>query len=210
MDSNTLKKCSVNIGGISYQLVTQENEVYTRQIAAKADEMVRSILQNNPQLSQSMATVLALVNAVDELSRADQHIQTIEQKDLDLKHQTSETRQELNRLREQNWEMKKEILRLNDLNRDSQALINRLTQPAAEAAEPAAEQPVPIEEIRSISDVGTENVPEEQENGDSEHPADNDPDAPELTDKRVFQQTDLDDYLRAAGLIADDTVKPES
>jgi hypothetical protein len=31
--------------------------------------VIRRVMQNNPQLSQSMSTVLALVNAVDDLNR---------------------------------------------------------------------------------------------------------------------------------------------
>ena len=63
-----IKKIYARIGGMSYHLVTSENELYTRQIAAKADEMINRVMQNNPHLSQNMATILALVNAVDELN----------------------------------------------------------------------------------------------------------------------------------------------
>ncbi|NLM78306.1 MAG: cell division protein ZapA [Ruminococcaceae bacterium] len=129
-----LKKCEVRIGGMVYQLVTSENEIYTRQIASRADEMINRIMQDNPQLSQAMATVLALVNAVDDLTRAYQQMKDINNRQKDQEQKSTEARRELNRLREQNWEMKKELLRLNELTRDYQALINNLTSQGEQAA----------------------------------------------------------------------------
>ena len=124
-----IKKIYARIGGMSYHLVTSENELYTRQIAAKADEMINRVMQNNPHLSQNMATILALVNAVDELNGLYAKQTTVDNQKMEMEKQTSDIRKELMRLREQNWEMKKEILRLNDLCQDYQALITKLTTP---------------------------------------------------------------------------------
>src|SRR5512133_99571 len=100
---------------MSYQLVSAENENYTRQIAAKADEMIRRVMQNNPQLSQNMSTVLAFVNTLDELAKAFQHMNALDSQRQESDRQSGEMRKELARLREQNWEMKKELLRVNGL-----------------------------------------------------------------------------------------------
>lgn len=124
-----IKKIYARIGGMSYHLVTSENELYTRQIAAKADEMINRVMQNNPHLSQNMATILALVNAVDELNGLYAKQTAVDNQKMEMEKQTSDVRKELMRLREQNWEMKKEILRLNDLCQDYQALITKLTTP---------------------------------------------------------------------------------
>ncbi len=179
--ADEIKKCSVRIGGVSYQLVTNENETYTRQIAARADEMIKRVMQDNPQLSQAMATVLALVNAVDELSRAYQQLKGQEGSRLDLDRKASEAKNELNRMREQNWDMKKELLRLQELNREYQALISKLTTPeVAEESDPEPEAPLLAEE-----------TPQEKQ------------DPPDENDKRTMerlQQTNLDDYLQAYGL----------
>ena len=125
-----MKKCAVRIGGVVYQLVTPENEAYARQIASRADEMIKRVMQDNPQLNQAMSTVLALINAVDELAKAYQQMKSFEDQQLGLEHKASEARRELNRLREQNWEMKKDLLNLNELNRDLQTLVSKLTRPA--------------------------------------------------------------------------------
>jgi len=179
--ADEIKKCSVRIGGVSYQLVTNENETYTRQIAARADEMIKRVMQDNPQLSQAMATVLALVNAVDELSRAYQQLKGQEGSRLDLDRKANEAKNELNRMREQNWDMKKELLRLQELNREYQALISKLTTPEV-AEEPGSEAEAPLL---------AEETPQEKQ------------DPPDENDKRTMerlQQTNLDDYLKAYGL----------
>lgn len=123
--TDEIKKISVRIGGMSYQLVSAEDERYTRQIAATADEMIRRVMQNNPQLSQNMAAILALINSLDDFSRLRrQYARHDEQRQLHDR-QISEARAELSRLREQNWEMKKEILRLNALCRDYETLLGQ-------------------------------------------------------------------------------------
>ena len=54
------KKINVMIGGIYYQLVSSEDDQYTRQIASRADEMIRRVMQDNPHLTQNMSSILAL------------------------------------------------------------------------------------------------------------------------------------------------------
>lgn len=193
MAADEIKKCSVRIGGVYYQLVTAENEQYTRKIAARADEMINRIAQDNPQLSQTMATVLALVNAVDELTRAWQQLKGMEGQHLDLDNKASEARRELSRLREQHWEMKKELLRVTELNRDYQTLINKLTQAAAQKPETAAteqltsqldtltpteeaeteeDQTVPVEEEQPVPPVDDQPAPADEQSDQDENGAD--------------------------------------
>ncbi|MEA4888108.1 MAG: cell division protein ZapA [Clostridiaceae bacterium] len=195
--SDEIKKISVRIGGMSYQLVTAENDLYTRQIAAKADEMIHRVLQNSPQLSVNMCTVLALVNAVDEMTGLYQKLSSIDGQKNETEKQAGEARKELMRLREQNWEMKKELLRLNDLCKEYQALINKLTTPeiAADQTEPAENEitPTPIETAAAAAETAPETtVP------DTTAPAENRPENPPTVNPSL-RQTDLDEYLRANG-----------
>lgn len=164
MAADEIKKCSVRIGGVYYQLVTAENEQYTRRIAARADEMINRVMQDNPQLSQAMSTVLALVNAVDELSRAWQQLKGMEGQHLDLDNKASEARRELSRLREQHWEIKKELLRITELNRDYQTLINKLTQAGAQKEPVIPDKEQPQEQARQPQ------VQTEDSQGQSEDP----------------------------------------
>ncbi len=140
-----IHKISVRIGGMSYSLVSGESEAYTRQIATRADEMIRRVSMSSPHLSQQMTTVLALVNAIDELTRqATQQALAEQQRDAaELK--TAELRTELARARELNWEMKKEILRLSALGHDQEhqpaspsALAGSTVHAGPDALEPAA------------------------------------------------------------------------
>lgn len=187
--ADSIKRINVRIGGMNYQLVSAENENYTRQIAAKADEMIRRVMQNNPQLSLNMATTLALVNAQDELARIYQQFSSVDSQKTDSEKQMADTRKELMRLREQNWEMKKEILRLNGLCRDYEALLEKMpdelppqapaadvdfTDDTAYAEEPAA---VSIPDLRAAPQLAS---------------ADPGPSA-------GLTQANLDDYLRENG-----------
>jgi cell division protein ZapA (FtsZ GTPase activity inhibitor) len=165
-----IKRISVRIGGICYQLVSAENEAYTHQIAAKADEMIRRVMQNNPQLSLNMAAILALVNSLDELARTYQQHHVLESQKLDAEKQSGEARKELMRLREQNWDMKKEILRLNALQRDYEIL---LAKSASATAPPAQEEEVDFTDDRAYADESSGSGPSQNLN-----------------------QTNLDDYLR--------------
>lgn len=113
------KKINVMIGGIYYQLVSAEDDQYTRQIASRADEMIRRVMQDNPHLTQNMASILAFVNAIDELNRARQLVVTLENQHQADDKRISELHAELVRLRGQNWDMKKEILLQNEMKQTS-------------------------------------------------------------------------------------------
>lgn len=226
MAKEEMKKCSVRIGGVVYQLVTLENESYTRQIASRADEMINRVLQDNPKLNQTMATVLALVNAVDELTRGYHQIKILEDQKSELEQKALEARHELNRMREQNWEMKKELLRQSELNRDYQALINKLTA----AQEP--EESVDRNDLPEADDFQGDLSPADSTANikESEKPKSNDENEKNKMDEQTslsesfegnnqdamsldrMQQTNLDDYLHAFGLsdIDHDPIKPGS
>lgn len=137
---NTPHKISVRIGGMSYNLVSSEAESYTRQVAARADEMIRRVASSNPQLSQHMATVLALTNAVDETMRLSRHQTLAEQQRDTAEMKTTELRTELAREREVNWELKKELLHLRTLLKNQPIVTTDAidTVPADEPPQPKA------------------------------------------------------------------------
>jgi len=56
--ADSISKITVKIGGMNYQLLAAENEVYMRQVAAHADEMIRRVMQNSPHLTLSMSTAV--------------------------------------------------------------------------------------------------------------------------------------------------------
>ena len=133
---NEVKKINVRIGGMTYNLVSDESEAYTRQIAARADEMIRRVAMSSPQLSQQMTTILALVNAADELTRQAAKQSLAEQQCEATEIKNAELRAELSKARELNWEMKKEILRLSALVREQDRQPGSRHEPSA-AATPA-------------------------------------------------------------------------
>lgn len=130
------KRVSVRIAGVAYQLAAAENEDYIRQLAIQADEMIRRVQQTNPYLNQTMATVLALVNALDENGQSgNQSLQAIRQRDA-AERQLAETRAELNRLREQNWDMKKDLLKMQSLLAEFEQHLEKMHEQAPETESP--------------------------------------------------------------------------
>jgi cell division protein ZapA (FtsZ GTPase activity inhibitor) len=211
--SEEIKRINVRIGGMSYQLVSSENESYTRSIASKADEMVRRVMQSNPQLSLNMATVLALVNSLDELAKVLQHLSIADSSRQDYEKQLAEMRKELMRLREQSWEMKKELLRVNALNNDYEALLARLSVPEpirptqTDHGQPDQDTSgIPAGQDPFMMDPGS---PPDQETAeaapsgmDEQLPAANKPAKGSLPSEYTsdrLKQTNLEDYLRENG-----------
>ena len=194
--ADAIKRITVRIGGMNYQLVSAENEQYTRQIAAKADEMIHRVMQNNPQLSLNMAAVLALVNAKDEICRISQQFSVLENQRAESERQQADTRRELSRMREQNWEMKKEILRLGALCRDYEALLARTAVPPARNSQGA--------EIDYSDDSAYVETAAAEEPGSTANPP-ADTAGPHPTGSTLpvgdskLTQTNLDDYMRENG-----------
>lgn len=123
-----MKKISVSIGGISYQLVSQENETYTREIARKVDETIHQIVQQHPSLSTSQATVLAMVNTLDALTKvnsalieATKEVENVESRAMkeieNAIFKMTKAQHELFSLRDTDFELKKELIRVNELNK---------------------------------------------------------------------------------------------
>jgi cell division protein ZapA (FtsZ GTPase activity inhibitor) len=150
MDQSS-QKISVRIGGMSYNLITTESEQYTRQIAARADEMIRRVSMASPQLSQQMTIVLALTNAVDELTRQGVQQSLAEQQKEAAEQKAEELRVELNRARELNWEMKKELLRLNTLCREQIARLAGMERDAAAAGTATAGRETPAVPAETVA-----------------------------------------------------------
>lgn len=117
IQSDKPKKISVSIGGISYQLVSDETEGYMKDIAAKADDAIKQMLQNNPSLSNIQATVLAMVNLIDIMTKETSEIDKMRARLEELSFSEAKARHELYLQREHGFELKKEILRVNELNR---------------------------------------------------------------------------------------------
>lgn len=59
------KKVIVNINSQDYTVVSVESEDYIKKIARYVDENIKEILEKNPKLSNTMASVLAAFNIAD-------------------------------------------------------------------------------------------------------------------------------------------------
>jgi cell division protein ZapA len=168
--SDNVSKITVKIGGMNYQLLAAENETYIRKVAAQADEMIRRVMQNNPHLTLSMSTVLALVNAVDEQYGLRREQEDALHKQEEAMNQLSELKEELMRCREQTWEIKKELLHYQNMCSEYEELLEETTSIEADEVSPKTE----------ITETTEENESTDQN---------------EIKQLEHFQQTMLDDLL---------------
>ncbi len=152
--ADPIRHVQVRIAGIACQLVAAEDEEQIRQIALAADEMVRTVQQSVPHLSQSMATILALVNAMDELSQVRQQLASLAGKKEQTEQQLQRLQDEFGELREQNFDLRKEQLELKRLISDYEKHLALILQAADLENEPEialALKPEPIPELAAES-----------------------------------------------------------
>ena len=139
----TKRPVSVHIAGMQYRLIAsdEDGEVYIRKTAERAEQMIHKVQAVSPGMTLTSVTVLALLNAVDELFRCESAVREIEQEAISLRTAQTADKTNFSRLREINWELKKEILRL-------QKVIDAYEKPDedAETAKTAAGL-LPLEEL---------------------------------------------------------------
>lgn len=139
----TKKAVSVHIAGMQYRLIAsdEDGEVYIRKTAERAEQMIHKVQAVSPGMTLTSVTVLALLNAVDELFRSESAVREIGQEASSLRTAQTADKTNFSRLREINWELKKEILRL-------QKVIDGYEKPDenSETAKAAAKL-LPLEEL---------------------------------------------------------------
>jgi len=140
--SEIVKRVHVRIAGVAYQLAATEDEAHIRKMAAQADEMIRQVLLASPHLSQSMATILALVNAMDEVNKYRRQSESLQKEKDSLALQMQHLKTELDRVREQNWDMRKDQLQMQRLIAEYEKRFEQILS-AADTQEKAAAEPEP-------------------------------------------------------------------
>ena len=187
--ADSISKITVKIGGMNYQLLAAENEVYMRQVAAHADEMIRRVMQNSPHLTLSMSTVLALVNAVDEQYNARKSMEAAEHKSVEAERKLVEMKSELMRCREQTWEIKKDLLHYQNLCKEYEELLEHETKTNLETDNDIGSEPEEKDDgVNPASKNEFENVFESKESSISQNS--------QFHEFHPFEQTRLDDYLQ--------------
>lgn len=187
--ADSISKITVKIGGMNYQLLAAENEVYMRQVAAHADEMIRRVMQNSPHLTLSMSTVLALVNAVDEQYKARKSMENAEHKSAEAEKKLDEMKSELMRCREQTWEIKKDLLHYQNLCKEYEELLENETTTENKSTDTSGLIKDDLTEVKDVSLV--DNTNDYSETADDKNDLNS-----HVDDFHPFEQTRLDDYLQ--------------
>ncbi|ENK1244841.1 cell division protein ZapA [Clostridium sp. FAM 1755] len=68
---------TVKINGVEYNLKGEEQEDYLHKVARYVDKKIDNILDNNPKLSTSSASILTAINAVDEGLKKEEEIENL-------------------------------------------------------------------------------------------------------------------------------------
>ncbi len=159
---DTVKRVNVRIAGVAYQLAATEDETHIRKMAAQADEMIRQVLLASPHLSQSMATILALVNAMDEVNKFRRQSESLQKEKDSLTQQSQQLKTELDRIREQNWDMRKDQLHMQRLIAEYEKRFEQILADA-EAQEK-------VDAPAKLNDDETDHVDDEPEPGPVSQP----------------------------------------
>lgn len=164
------QKISVSIGGISYQLVSAENEEYIKEIAKNVDDAIRRLMQRYPALSNAQATILALVNATDTLTKVTGSLEDAQQETDAANDRAVKAQNELFLLRDTDFELKKEIMRVNELNRQLELEIAALRTRQSSLPDNAGliemDQPAPRDVIDRIEEGNHEPLEINQESNE--------------------------------------------
>lgn len=115
--SDASHRIDVSVGGVTYHIVSQENESYMREIAAKVDAALKSISATNPMLSGIQANVLLLINLFDNLNKITISAEKLKVENEKLLEENDKKSKELFIQCDVNFELKKELIRVNELNK---------------------------------------------------------------------------------------------
>ncbi|KEI84484.1 cell division protein ZapA [Clostridium botulinum] len=69
---------TVKINGVEYNLKGEEQEDYLHKVARYVDKKIADILENNPKLSTSSASILTAINAIDEGIKKEEQIENLQ------------------------------------------------------------------------------------------------------------------------------------
>lgn len=105
---------SIKVCSKTYNVVTEESQVYTEKIAALLDQKLGSILKASPSLSIADAAVLASLEAYDELTKARTTIENIRSQIKGYVDESAKAKSDLDNSRKKVFELERQIKALED------------------------------------------------------------------------------------------------
>lgn len=107
---------TVRINGLEYNLKGEEKEEYLQKVAAYVDRKLKTIMDNNPRLNISSASVLTAVNAVDDLFKCDivykdlcAEVEAFETREKEFRNQIELFKSQIDELKQVNTELSEKI-----------------------------------------------------------------------------------------------------
>ena len=142
-------KVSVQLGGMQYRLTapTKTEEIYLTQVAKRADRAITELRTNSPHLSTMDLGMLTLINVMDALTQKEKYIKKAEEQFSQYLSNNEIEKNNMLKIKEQNFAMKKEIDRLKAIIDNYENLING-TPPA-----PLPPVSLPLEELLAFRET---------------------------------------------------------
>ena len=119
---NTIR---IKVCGKTYNVVSEESQVYTEKLAAALDSKLNSILKASPSLSITDAAVLASLEAYDELSKARVNIENIRSQIKGYVDESARAKAESDSCRRQIAELQSQVKALED-ELEKRTVVKRL------------------------------------------------------------------------------------
>lgn len=114
-----MNKVFVRINGTEYTLKGEEKEEYLHKIASHVDKKLKSIMDINPRLDVTSASVLTAVNSIDEMLKAKMSLEELELKkhefnvtELSIKEEVKNLKKQLENMQLFNDELKEKLKNL--------------------------------------------------------------------------------------------------
>jgi cell division protein ZapA len=103
---------TVKINGIEYNLKGEEQDEYLHKVAGYVDKKLKNILDNNPKLSISSASVLSAINIVDDMFKVQEKqeellekVRQIDKTCIDYEEQIGALKRQIRHMEEYNTEL---------------------------------------------------------------------------------------------------------
>lgn len=126
-----------------------------REIAKQADDLIRQIRDQYPNLSDLSVAVLALVNALDRCEKNERSTDETLGQRRDLEVALEEARAETLRYRDQCWELKKEVLYYRNLGELYEERLSHLAHTGTRGEESKGkreQRPRPLDRMQQTLD----------------------------------------------------------
>ena len=110
-------KVKVNLNGVDYSVLSDENESYVRSIAVEVDESIRKTSVQNPGLPKSIVNALVMMDFCDKARKANDNLQNFDIRMQECLETAAKSQVMVQKLKEDNDNLNEKLLKVQSLNK---------------------------------------------------------------------------------------------